>query len=104
LNIIGNEFNHFDWYTDDLQISKQILSSVKVAPNSIFQFPDEISEFDGYTLLKKLSAYRNYIPSQSSICWWAFFLAQNCGLQPRIFAEKGKFPDFTFRRTPHVKS
>lgn len=101
LNKIGNKFHLFDWYTDDLQTSRKLLSSIQAIPSANFRFPDEFTDFDGTTLLKRLSTYSNYIPSQSSICWWAFFLAYNYGNEPNVFSLEGKFSEYKFKTRAH---
>jgi len=98
LDIIGSNFTSFHWYTDDIGESKIILRQLWGTSKKFFDFPDETMQFDGVALLQKLTTYRNFIPSNSSICWWSFFLAQNFGLNPTIFAEGDRFHEYRFQR------
>jgi len=98
LDMIGNRLRDFHCYTDDLHTTKNLLSQIQANSKVTFSFPDEVRDYDGVNLLRKLATYSNFIPSQSSICWWAFFLSQNHGLRPRVYAGGPEFAAFKFER------
>lgn len=85
-------YNRFDCYSDDINSARQILSCL--ADNQL-RFPETYLALDSITLLREMAGYKNFILSQSSLAWWASYLAFRNNADVRI---EGKLPnslDFT---------
>jgi hypothetical protein len=79
-------YSHFDCYSDDLNKARQLLSFL---PDNNLQFPELNLQLDSIALLRKMAEYENFILSQSSLAWWASYLAFRNNAKTRVV---GKMP------------
>jgi len=89
-------FTKFDCYSDDLSAAQEILSFL---PESQKHFPETQVTLDSISLLQEMAMYKNFILSQSSLVWWASYIAFRNDSKVRIEGKLSSLLDF---RNSHV--
>jgi len=88
-------FTRFDCYSDDISAAQEILSFL---PQSQKRFPETNLRLDSISLLRKMSTYKNFVLSQSSLAWWASYLAFRNNQEVRIEAQLSPSLNFMSRK------
>lgn len=94
-------FRQFDCYSDDVYKARQVLSFL---PEEMLRFPEINLQLDSISLLRKMAEYENFILSQSSLAWWASYLAFRNNPKVRIEGRLPRSLDFTINIRPNYHS
>jgi len=89
-------FASFDCYSDDISTAKEVLSFL---PKGQKQFPETNLGLDSISLLRRMATYRNFVLSQSSLAWWASYLAFRNSPEVRVEAQLPSTLDFVNRQS-----
>lgn len=87
-------FRKFDCYSDDLSAAQNIFSFL---PERQKSFPESKFELNSISLLRKMAMYNNFVLSQSSLAWWASYIAFRNNPEVRIESQLPSVLNFVNR-------